>query len=191
MKKNIKWIVIGFVVLCFLGAITSGRDMEQVNNEPIQAEEVSAKTPINESSNNNINTNSNSNEVSEYAASVNEVISEFVEANDNFSKCCTQMGENPSLLMDQDFILNMAMNMGIIKNCYTQIKDIAPPSKMENVHTDVVDAFSKYDKAMDIFGEGVDNMDVDKINQATQLYMQGTDSINNAQAKLLEVGITF
>jgi hypothetical protein len=85
---------------------------------------------------------------------------------------------------DDEWTLDVATQLTIIRQGYDEALEIEPPSSMADIHYHYTQAMWHYDKATDLIAEGIDTINADLINQAGSEIEAGTEYINEA-TKLL------
>lgn len=74
-----------------------------------------------------------------------------------------QAGENPVLMLSDDWKTKVALAMAALKISYQDIQNLSPPDNLKRLHDLTVDALSYCDAAMDQFAVGIDNFDADSL----------------------------
>ena len=103
-----------------------------------------------------------------------------------FSKSMIRLGElnqEPQIL-DEDWRNEVIAQMVIIKLCHQQVSELTPPPELKAMHNQLLSGTTDIDKAMDVYAEGLDSLDAQKITQAVQLMQSGNSKINKATALL-------
>ena len=118
-----------------------------------------------------------------------QYIQEFLEIGQTVSDGMKYIGNLsqtkplPTLWTEQE-IITAAAHTVMIELSYESAQELNPPNKFKSTHSFFVSGLSKYAKAMPIFRSGVDNLDADKIQQATNLIAEGVQLINQATQEL-------
>lgn len=193
MKIN-RLIVIGFAVLMIIGVVgminTSGK--EKVNEEQnysitdvantVIAEitlTANAITPTNEPTNTPEPTPTNS----EVAKTVDylDIQAERAErcssSLETLSSSFTQMGNNPSLLLDQSYMDMVDQDINDFELDCTNLAQENPPSLMKTTNDYLILADTEYQNCVDDLRYGLDNLDVDYLNNAIGHMEQGSNYI--------------
>ncbi|MBE0430052.1 MAG: hypothetical protein IBX61_09325 [Thermoleophilia bacterium] len=98
------------------------------------------------------------------------------------------VSENPlPFLWTDEEVIKLAMHTVIIEGGYDEAQKLNPPEKFKDVHASFIMALDKFAQSMRIFREGVDNLDVEKLEQATALMNEGSAYMNEATAKMAAV----
>lgn len=79
---------------------------------------------------------------------------------------------------DDEWTLDVATQLTIIRLAYNEALEIEPPSSMADIHYHYTQAMWHYDSATDLIAEGIDTMNADLINQAGSEIEAGTEYIN-------------
>jgi hypothetical protein len=86
---------------------------------------------------------------------------------------------NPQL-GDDEWTLNVATQLAIIRLLYDEAIEVTPPSSMANIHQKYVQAMSHYEAATHLIAQGIDELDPSLIDQATEELLRGGQLINEA-----------
>jgi len=86
---------------------------------------------------------------------------------------------------DDEWTLNMAVQLATIQALYDEAMDVAPPDSMANIHYKYVQAMKHYETSTHLIAKGVDELDVNLINQATAEILTGAQFMDEA-TKLID-----
>ena len=114
-----------------------------------------------------------------YATILVDHSSRVGEAMDNLSDL---MGN--AQIGDDEWTLDVATQLTIIRQGYDEALEIEPPSSMADIHYNYMQAMWHYDRSTDLIAEGIDTLNADLIDQATSEIEVGNEYINEA-TKLL------
>ncbi|GEM_PF-5247588 len=92
-----------------------------------------------------------------------------------------------SMSFTDDWMLETAVNVGIIQHYCSQVLEKQPPEKFKEVHDLYVKACSFYTLAMDSLTTGIDNFDAAEIEKAAGHMTRGTEYINMTSEKILSL----
>ena len=92
---------------------------------------------------------------------------------------------NPQLL-DENWKNQMAVYLAIIRAGYQEAQTQTPPNSMSHIHTKYVEALSHYDSAAVIISLGIDNLDANSFEQATNEISIGNSLMLEANRLLAE-----
>jgi hypothetical protein len=67
------------------------------------------------------------------------------------------------------------------------IRTLDPPERFVDVNSYLVDAAEHFGKFVDLYAEGIDELDADKINRATEELLLGSEAINQATEEMAEI----
>lgn len=101
-----------------------------------------------------------------YRAEIGEIfISDWgiIESLGIIGELFIQAGENPVLMLSDDWKTKVAIAMASLKVSYQDIQNLTPPNNLKRFHDLTVDALSYCDAAMDQFATGIDNLDPDSL----------------------------
>jgi hypothetical protein len=90
----------------------------------------------------------------------------------------------PSDLADDQWILDVATQLAIMKVSYEDIQKLTPPPSMEYLHSLLVQGLALYAQAADDLATGIDTLDPALIEQAAAEMNQGSGYIQQATAEL-------
>lgn len=92
-----------------------------------------------------------------------------------------QLSEKPlDVFYDNEFRFEIAAAMAVIKSSYDKSLQLNPPEEFVTANNEFVAGLALYDQAMDKLAIGIDDRDVDEINEATAMIVQGNTHINKA-----------
>lgn len=115
------------------------------------------------------------------------ILGNYSTALQQFSTLAINAGNDPALMLSETWTLDMGVAVASIRALNNEIRTLNAPSAFAAAWGEMRVAADKYDQAMDTFVSGVDNMDVNQINQATQLMREGQAAVERA-ATLLPSG---
>lgn len=113
----------------------------------------------------------------------------FQEINGDISESMTYFetlfqAKPSSLLWTEQEIIKVAIYTVIVEESYKSGKELVPPEKYKLVHSLFLSGLSKYAEAMPILRYGIDHFNADKINQSTNLLIEGTEFIKQTTEEL-------
>lgn len=94
------------------------------------------------------------------------------------------------VLSGGEVTVEAAVYAGIIQGSYTEAAGLTPPASMKPIHAKWLGAMKDYYDAMDHLAKGVDNMDADEMQVATDLMSSAGQKMNEATALLTELQAT-
>lgn len=86
---------------------------------------------------------------------------------------------------DEDVIKFAAATI-VIENAYSSVNKLTPPSDLRGIHDKLLFGLKQGHDAMPILREGIDEMNADKISQASEVIASGTEPIAEATKMLNE-----
>jgi len=102
---------------------------------------------------------------------------------DGLSTQSVMAGENPMLILDEDWTTKTAVYVLEINTTSQAIIDYDTslvPAAYKDVHTNIVLGSKDFITAMDYFVDGIDNIDADKITKASEYMTSGSGYITKA-----------
>jgi len=123
-----------------------------------------------------------------YREEMVEISAQYGDAFTEFGKLATAVGEDSSLLLDDDWKIDIAVILVTVKSLNEEIRALDPPERFLDVHSHLLEATTHYDKFVNLFIEGADELDVDKLNQAGEELLLGNEAIGRATEKIKEIG---
>jgi len=123
------------------------------------------------------------------AASLEQDYVDFVsESSEEIGKALQEVGRLcQSMSFTDDWVLETAVNVGIIQHYCNQVLEKQPPEKFKEAHDIYVKACSFYILAMDSLTTGIDNFDAAEIDKAAAYLDRGTEHIDVATAEFLKL----
>ncbi len=104
----------------------------------------------------------------------------YFSANDRIGQLLGQVSDDPLLLMDDNWKINLAANMAIVKLQGQQFRKLQPPARFSEFHKETVNATNHMDKAIDLLAAGINNLDSNKLDQANHELDLATQSVDQA-----------
>ncbi|MEA2595446.1 MAG: hypothetical protein QOF01_1915, partial [Thermomicrobiales bacterium] len=86
--------------------------------------------------------------------------------------------------VDDDWILDVATQLAIIKVSSEEIQKLTPPPAFESIHGLLVQALELYAQSADNLALGIDNLDAGLINQAVSEMDQGRALVEQATTEM-------
>lgn len=72
----------------------------------------------------------------------------------------------PQIGVDE-WIFNVANQLNIMRFAHDEVSQLNPPTSMAHIHSKYMQAMNNFNDATYLLASGIDNMDVDKIEEAT------------------------
>ncbi len=121
-------------------------------------------------------------------------LEEMLNIGTSYSLALTRLGElgeavseNPYLLLDTEWRAEIFSIIATIKRLNARVRSIDPPDRFAEAHEDLVEAAEHLDKFANLFTEGVENLDADKLSQALAELKLGTAAVERAGEKFEEI----
>lgn len=111
--------------------------------------------------------------VNNYTTPLSGSISRFVDLTN-------QAASDPTLIFDSEWKIRVATELAIWSVSRDQFDSVTPPSSLAAVHDKFLDALTHLDSVGTLFAEGVDEIDPDKISQATDKMSEVTALLSEA-----------
>lgn len=103
-----------------------------------------------------------------------------------FSNANLELSNNTDILFDEDWKFSVAIYLVSIEEICQDAIDYDPvPDNLFEVHQEIILASKAFINMKNRYIEGIDNIDVDKILEATELMSMGNQHIDNALTLLL------
>ena len=167
MKKLIGAVLVGSMLL---GACSE----EVVKEEPVQQKETTkaaepakkAEKPFE----------------SEYTKAMSVAMQNVSDALGGMTEESKKMADNPALILDQGWIMDMALALTMLDASIIQVRDIEEPTdpKLKEAHGLVLNAMDHYEYVVDNYPSAIDNMDADLIRECTENLKTATGYIQEA-----------
>lgn len=172
-KKWWFWIVAIFVIFIIIGASSEEKEEttpeQQSPQEQIQTEESSQTSQLEQ----------------QYIQEILKINQDVTNAMRYIGNLC-QTKPLPTLWTEEEIFTASAHTI-MIELSYETAQGLNPPDKFKTTHSFFLSGLSKFAEAMPIFRSGVDNLDANKIQQATDLITEGTQFINQATQEVNKI----
>lgn len=119
----------------------------------------------------------------QYMADAADILEPYFESVTEIGTLLTRASKSIALIRNEDWRISMAFDMAIVKVQGEAYRKLVPPTRFSSLHSDVMNATKRMDKALDLIASGIDNLDVSKINQANQEITAANKLIESATAK--------
>lgn len=175
-KRILKYSLLGFIGLIILMVIVG----IFASKKPEQSQSVSQPQPTEQSEKISLTPEQELEVI--YTQSVAKIMGDIVKAMGYFG---VLFQEKPSFLFWTDEeIIYVAMYTVIVEQSYETVKGLEPPEKFKTAHSFLLSGLSKYAEAMPILIYGIDHYDTDKLNQVSELIIEGAVFVNQATEEL-------
>ena len=165
MKKLIGAVLVGSMLLvgCSEEAVKEETKAVEQKSEPAKAEPKKVVE-------------------TEYLNNMSAAMKNMSEALGLISEESTKFLENPALMMDQGWIMDMAMAITMLDASIIQVRDIEEPEgkELKEAHALVLKAMDHYQYVVDNYPSAIDNMDADAIRKCTENLSTATGYIQEA-----------
>ena len=119
-----------------------------------------------------------------YALTVAEITADYADSFNKVSALTIEAGENAWLILNDEWKLEMAVGLAIWQICGDRIRALKAPSRLQGIHQNLVEATKHIDRAGTLLAQGIDEIDADKINGATEEMLLGNAYINQATVEI-------
>lgn len=102
-------------------------------------------------------------------------------------KLLNEVGTNPLVLTDPEWILEIGVQIGFTQGYIHEIQNVTPSENMQETHDTLSQALDYYDQGLTKLTLGFDNLDPDLINEAGQLIQRGNVKFSLAKDLLDEI----
>ncbi|XOB41573.1 MAG: hypothetical protein ACKKMS_02535 [Candidatus Nealsonbacteria bacterium] len=171
-KKGIGCLVVLGLIILFVVIISIG-GKEDKKAEPTLTEPPAKSEPVPLTPEQKLE--------SAYIQSFTAINKNVVEASNSLGNL---VGVKSPILWTEEEIMLVAFSTVMLEESYTQAKELEPPEKFEAVHSLFLSGLSKYAEAMPLLRDGIDYSNADKINQSTDLLIEGVKFYEQATEKL-------
>lgn len=93
--------------------------------------------------------------------------------------------EDPQIL-DDYWRMEVAIQTSMMRLLYEEIKEIEPPSSLSSFHAKYVESLYHYDKSCDLLVQGIDELDLDLIDEAGEEMEIATQFMEEATQLMTE-----
>jgi hypothetical protein len=115
----------------------------------------------------------------EYATPLSESLPRFV----NLSY---QAASDPTLIFDDEWRMEVVIELAIWSVSRERFAAMTPPSSLASFHAKFLDALTRLQMAGNLFAEGVDEVDAEKISRASAQMSAGTALLDEASDLLTQ-----
>ena len=120
-----------------------------------------------------------------YAAAAQHLAEGYVEDLEELGELSLAVGDDPELLLDENWRFQMAARMVSISLRRDSVEALDPPPRFAVAHSRFMEAAALLDEAMDILSEGIDEIDGDKISRASMLVIEAGEIMRTATDELV------
>ena len=191
-KRKRKWLLIIAlltVICCFVfvvsSVLTPSTSKDTIPSATVEVKATSippTETPIIEPTNK---------EESEYVSDVLDLSQGCVDAMNEIGELSTSVGENPALILSEEWKLNVTLALLKINSSCVELGNLSPPEKFNEADKYFKLAAKDYQSMINSYFvalEDLDNGDADSaissLEEATAYILSGTDFYKIAMAKL-------
>lgn len=122
-----------------------------------------------------------------YIDQVLETISPIPDATQKIGELSLAAGENTALLLDEDWRMSMALQLGIVKGTATLVQDLQAPPRFAAVQAELVTMAKRMDEGATLYATGIDDLDGAKITQASAKFEEGTAAMQRVSRLVVEL----
>jgi hypothetical protein len=131
-----------------------------------------------------VETTSNKESVADAKAHYHELLQEplngLIQAMGKFSELNGQAGQDPSMLADSDWQIDMASTLVDMQRYIQDVQAINPPDAVADVHDTLLQAMDEYQFVVDNFPTALDTLDSSLIDECTSHMKNGNDLVGQA-----------
>ena len=119
---------------------------------------------------------------SEYTKAMSVAMQNVSDALGGMTEESKKMADNPALILDQGWIMDMALALTMLDASIIQVRDIKEPTdpELKEAHGLVLNAMDHYEYVVDNYPSAIDNMDADLIRECTENLKTATGYIQEA-----------
>lgn len=200
MKKTLISVAITIGLFSMAIACTDEEAVEKVDtveSDPVAVEEETVEEPVEEiieepveetveTVDNDTNEPVFDASTLEYSTKMESISYDIQTIMNDFSQLMYQAGDNPNLMFDDNWIIDVATQIALLDGVITEVRNIEAPSQLDDVHSLILEAMNEYEFVVDNFPSAIDNMDVNLINECNTAITNATGHITEATSLLQE-----
>lgn len=130
-----------------------------------------------------------------YRDSVLEISDSYSQALTLFSEQMLAAGEDVTLLANEDWIIRTATALALLSVAGEEVRELEPSQRFGVLNDYLLEAAGHFDQVVILLPEGIDELDAEKMNQASEEMLLGQLAIENATAEIQrlveEEGVRF
>lgn len=104
-----------------------------------------------------------------------------------FSDLMLQAGDNPNLMFDDNWKIDVSVQLVELQGIIDNVNAIEVPSGLEDVHSSVQMAMDEYQFVVTNLPIALDNVDIDLLNEVTDAVNNGANFLAEATVKITEL----
>lgn len=120
-----------------------------------------------------------------YLSRIASITDDYQLALTQIATLSQQASEDPTLFLDEDWKFDMIIALAILLVEEDALQEITPPAEYQEMHDVLLEAAAHYSLAATLMEQGINNIDLDAINQAAVEMQLGIEKIQEAN-ELLE-----
>lgn len=106
---------------------------------------------------------------------------------DKITELLTDASSDPTLMMNEEWMTDIALALTIMDQSIDQIRSLEPPPLMEESHQYLMMGLDEYDFMIQNFPRAIDNYDLDLMNQCAEAMFVGSDYLEQASQLNFEI----
>lgn len=122
-----------------------------------------------------------------YADELAPIMKQYSAAIETFGEQMLATGNDPSLILDEQWRLKMATALATWNILGNQMRAIKPPARYVAMHNEILSAAAHYERAGTLIVSGLDQFDGDKIDQGNTAAILGSEALGRAVIQLQSV----
>lgn len=126
-------------------------------------------------------------ERAEYADNVKEHLGNITDGMGKFSELCTEAGQTPALLFDNDFVIRYATSLALVRVGADGLRKYNAPDSMASIHSDIIDMCRDLDRFTDNAAESVDHVRSGNVDTGTYKMRRAVQYLNNSQERAIAI----
>ena len=126
-----------------------------------------------------------------YIANIVSISDSYVSAFNQIAILFDLVESNPSIVLTDSWRTQVALQLALIKIAGDNVRSLQVPAVMQPVHNTLLVGVGHYDTATVLVAEGIDEFDIQKLEQADQQMSAGNDAINAASQLLEQIKISW
>jgi hypothetical protein len=123
-------------------------------------------------------------DVMAYGEHISTIMGDMSSTMFTFGDLMTNAGNNPSLIYDQEWMIDVAIQLNSLQMSIDKVNSLTAPTGFEDVHNGILKGMDEYQFVVDNLPLAIDNMDADLMNQCVIAMNNGGIHIEEASSLL-------
>lgn len=126
-----------------------------------------------------------------YTAQVAKLMGTMSTAVTTIGEQSTAAGGNPLLLRDESWQTLTVLALATLQVSAKELRDLDAPARFAGVQRELKDAARHFIDSTELYADGVDHLDAEKLGAASQQLSEGTAAMQRANAELKKIDAVF